>query len=66
MNLFEFLMILLSLIVGLGLTEILAGLARFLKKSGKQDIPWIHGTATLATWRPYSYRRNTIPSNRIR
>ena len=48
MNLFEFLMILLSLIVGLGLAEILAGLARFLKRSGKHDIPWIHATATLA------------------
>ena len=48
MNLFEFLMILLSLIVGLGLAEILAGIARFLKRSGKQVIPWIHGTATLA------------------
>ena len=41
-------MILLSLIVGLGLAEILAGIARFLKKGGKHDIPWIHGTATLA------------------
>ncbi len=50
MNLFEFLMILLSLIVGLGLTEILAGIARFLKKGGKLDIPWIHGTATLAVF----------------
>jgi hypothetical protein len=48
MNLFEFLMILLSLIVGLGLAEILAGIARFLKRSGKHEIPWIHGTATLA------------------
>lgn len=48
MNLFEFLMILLSLIVGLGLAEILAGIARFLKRSGKHDISWIHGAATLA------------------
>lgn len=48
MNLFEFLMILLSLIVGLGLAEILAGIARFLKRSGELEIPWIHGTATLA------------------
>jgi hypothetical protein len=50
MNLFEFLMILLSLIVGLGLAEILAGIARFLKESDKHDIPWIHGTATLAVF----------------
>lgn len=48
MNLFEFLMILLSLIVGLGLAEILAGIARFLKRSGQHEFPWIHGTATLA------------------
>ena len=41
-------MILLSLIVGLGLAEILAGLARFLKRNGNHDIPWIHGAATLA------------------
>ena len=50
MNLFEFLMILLSLIVGLGVAEILAGVARFLKRSGKHDIPWVHGTATLAVF----------------
>ena len=50
MNLFEFLMILLSLIVGLGLAEILAGIARFLKRSGKHEIPWIHSTATLAVF----------------
>ena len=34
MNLFEFLMILLSLIVGLGMAEILSGVARFLKRVG--------------------------------
>ena len=48
MNLFEFLMILLSLIVGLGIAEILSGLARFLKKNPSREIPWVHGAATLA------------------
>ncbi len=50
MNLFEFLMILLSLIVGLGITEILSGIARFLKRPLAQEIPWVHGTATLAVF----------------
>ena len=48
MNLFEFLMILLSLIVGLGIAEILSGLARFLKKNRRREIPWVHGAATLS------------------
>lgn len=50
MNLFEFLMILLSLIVGLGVTEILSGVARYLKKNGGRRIPWIHGIATMAVF----------------
>ena len=50
MNLFEFLMILLSLIVGLGLAEILRGTARFLKRGGKREIPWTHGVATMAVF----------------
>ena len=50
MNLFEFLMILLSLIVGLGMAEILSGIARFLKRRGDHAIPWIHGTATMAVF----------------
>lgn len=50
MNLFEFLMILLSLIVGLGVAEILSGIARFLKKDGAHEIPWIHGAATMAVF----------------
>ncbi len=48
MSLFEFLMILLSLIVGLGVTEILSGYARFLKRPGKRKVPWVHATGTLA------------------
>ncbi len=50
MNLFEFLMILLSLIVGLGVAEILSGIARFLKKNRSHEIPWTHGAATMAVF----------------
>lgn len=42
MNLLEFLMILLSLIVGLGLTEILSGIARILKADGTSGFSWTH------------------------
>lgn len=41
-------MILLSLIVGLGMAEILSGVGRFLKRGGDHAIPWIHVPATLA------------------
>ncbi len=47
MNLFEFLMILLSLIVGLGLAEILTGIARSLKNEGLRGFSWTHGAITL-------------------
>ena len=47
MNLFEFLMILLSLIVGLGVAEILTGIARVLKREGLRGFSWTHGAATL-------------------
>jgi len=47
MNLFEFLMILLSLIVGLGLAEILTGIAGVLKSEGLRGFSWTHGAATL-------------------
>lgn len=50
MNLFEFLMILLSLIVGLGLAEILSGIAKSLKSSGSREIPWTHAAATMAVF----------------
>lgn len=43
-------MILLSLIVGLGMAEILSGIARFLKSGGDHAIPWIHGPATIAVF----------------
>jgi len=47
MNLFELLMILLSLIAGSGIAEILSGIARFLKRNGNHEIPWTHGAATV-------------------
>jgi hypothetical protein len=64
MNLFEFLMILLSLIVGFGLAEILSGVARLLKKDGVKGLSWIHSaiSATIfiallqAFWESWSLR----------
>ncbi len=50
MNLFEFLMILLSLIVGLGLAEILSGVAGHLKRHGVRGVSWPHGTITMAVF----------------
>lgn len=41
-------MILLSLIVGLGLAEILAGVARYLKSRDTRGVPWLHGAAITA------------------
>ena len=64
MNLFEFLMILLSLIVGFGLAEILSGMARLLKRDGVKGLSWIHSaiSATIfiallqAFWESWSLR----------
>ena len=50
MNLFEFLMILLSLIVGLGLAEILSGVANHLKRNGFRELSWPHGVITLTVF----------------
>ena len=50
MNLFEFLMILLSLIVGLGLAEILSGVAKLLKREGARGFSWTHSAATLTVF----------------
>lgn len=47
MALFEFLMILLSIIVGLGLAEILTGYGRILREGRQSELSWIH--AALAT-----------------
>jgi len=50
MNLFEFLMILLSLIVGLGLAEILSGVARSLKAKDTRGFSWAHSATTLTVF----------------
>jgi len=50
MNLFEFLMILMSLIVGLGLAEILSGVARFLKRGGIRGFSWTHSAITVTVF----------------
>lgn len=50
MDLFEFLMILLSIIVGLGITEILSGVARSMKMHGMRAFSWTHGAAAAAVF----------------
>ncbi len=50
MNLFEFLMILLSLIVGLGLAAILSGFANHLKRNGIRELSWTHAVITLTVF----------------
>ncbi len=42
MSLFEFLMVLVSLIVGLGLTEVLKGSARMIRSRDSLNIYWVH------------------------
>lgn len=44
---FEFLMILLSIIVGLGLAEILTGIARLLRDGRQSEFRWIHSAAVI-------------------
>ena len=44
MELFEFLMILLSIIIGLGLAEILTGVAKLLREGRQAEFNWVHGT----------------------
>jgi hypothetical protein len=50
MALFEFLMILLSIIVGLGLAEILTGIARFLRDRRGHEFRWIHSAVVLTVF----------------
>jgi hypothetical protein len=45
-NLFEFLMVLVSIIVGLGLAELLTGVARLLRARGTTRYYWVHGVLT--------------------
>ena len=45
-DLFEFLMVLVSIIVGLGLTEVLTGVAGLLRARGTTRYYWVHGVLT--------------------
>lgn len=57
MSLFEFLMVLVSLIVGLGIAELLSGIARIIRKKDEVKLYWVHSLfiaviflALLQTW----------------
>ncbi len=44
MSLFEFLMVLVSLIIGLGISEFLAGVARISRNKDSVQPYWVHST----------------------
>ena len=44
MSLFEFLMVLVSLIIGLGVAELLTGVARVIRNRDSVRVYWVHGT----------------------
>ena len=48
MSLFEFLMILLSIIVGLGLAELFSGIGQILKNDRANEFSWIHSALVAA------------------
>ena len=48
MELFEFLMVLVSIIVGLGLTEILTGVARSIRRRASVEPYWVHTILVVA------------------
>ena len=48
MRLFEFLMVLVSIIIGLGVAEILTGVARSLRSGGSVRRYWVHSVLVLA------------------
>jgi len=50
MSLFEFLMILLSIIVGLGLAEILTGVGRIFREGRQSEFSWIHSALVAAVF----------------
>jgi hypothetical protein len=50
MELFEFLMILLSIIVGLGLAEILMGIAGVLRDGRQRELCWVHSAVVLTVF----------------
>ena len=47
MSLFEFLMVLLSIIIGLGLAEILRGIARYIRSRDSASGYWVHSVAII-------------------
>lgn len=47
MSLFEFLMVLVSLIIGLGIAELLSGIANIIRYRGTTKTYWIHSTFVL-------------------
>ena len=48
MELFEFLMVLVSIIIGLGVAEVLTGVARVLRHSDSVQRYWVHTTLVVA------------------
>ncbi|MDJ0653322.1 MAG: hypothetical protein QNJ40_04135 [Xanthomonadales bacterium] len=48
MNLFEFLMVLVSIIIGLGLAELLTGVAGLIRERGQVRTYWVHSLLILA------------------
>ena len=50
MALFEFLMVLVSIVVGLGIAEVLTGVARLLRARATVRYYWVHGVLTAATF----------------
>lgn len=50
MSLFEFLMVLVSIIVGLGIAEVLTGIARMIRCRGSITGYWVHATAVAVVF----------------
>ncbi len=48
MSLFEFLMVLVSIIIGLGIAEVLTGIARQLRTRGSTQSYWVHSVLVAA------------------
>lgn len=48
MSLFEFLMVLVSIIIGLGIATILTGVAQMIRCRGSTERYWVHSVATTA------------------
>ena len=48
MSLFEFLMVLVSIIIGLGIAEILTGIARQIRCRGSTKVYWVHSVLVTA------------------